>query len=193
MWQRICGETCKRISKNLYKKRYLFLTIILILIILTLFVGLLKMLVILIILAIANWITSYAARAIPDYGTGIELIMLSTVISGLGFGSKVGAVFGFVSALLYYYGTGRFSYHVTVLAPLYACVGAIVPFFAQYPVFYIGVIASIIYTIVSSISVIIIFGAHLHKAIIFGIVNTFFNVIVFTYLAPVMMGLISYL
>jgi len=115
--------------------------------------------------------------------------MFSTVLAGVAYGARIGALFGAISALLYYYAAGRMSLYVTVFAPLYSIIGIIAGMLSTVPIFKIGIILTIIYTFISSIIVIIVFNARIDKAVLFGIVNTVFNFIMFKYFAPIFIAL----
>ena len=179
----------KALARKAYKRRYQIFLGFLAMGVVLLFFGAFKMLFFLALLTALNIVVSYFAKNIPKIGTSIELIMLCTVLSGLAYGAKIGALFGFISCLLYYYGAGRFSFYVTIYAPLYAITGAIIPLFSAYSVLNIGLTAAIIYTIISSIIVIVLYSAKLYRAVLFAAVNTGFNLIIFKYAAPILLRL----
>lgn len=185
-FQRVCIGSCRKASKLLYKKRYLLLLILLIAILLPTFFGLIKMVVILIIFSFMNMALSIFSRRLPQISTSLELIMFSTVLAATAYGAKVGAAFGLIQTFLYYYGTGRFSFYIVIFAPLYAIIGSVVPLFSSYPIAVVGITATVIYAIISSVLTIVLFSANVHKAVMFGIVNTFFNFVLFQYFAPIL-------
>jgi uncharacterized membrane protein len=179
----------RNISKEMYKRRYIFAVAGLFLIILFLFFGFFKMLFFFIILSLMNISFSYLTKTIPRYGTSFELIMMCTVLAGVAYGPKAGGIFGMISCILYYYGAGRFSYFVTITAPLYGIVGIAASLFSGLPLIQIGLWSAIIYGIISSVLVILIYGAHLDRALIFLTLNISFNFIIFKYAAPLLLRL----
>jgi len=174
-----------KLQGKLYKRRYLFTAAVLLLILVITFFGFFKMIFFLGLLLVLNIGSSFIAKHIPRMHTSIELIMFSTVLAGIAYGSKVGALFGILSAILYYYAIGRFSYYVTVFAPLYGLAGIIAPFFSKIPILELGMTFTIGYLIVSSVIVFVLFNARIYKMVQFAIINIPFNFIMFKYFAPI--------
>ena len=174
-----------RLQGKIYKRRYLLGVIILSLVLIIMFFGFFKMIFFLSLLLVLNIGSSFIAKHIPRAHTSIELIMFSTVLAGLAYGSRVGAFFGILSAILYYYAIGRFSYYVTVFAPLYALVGIIAPFFSKIPILELGMTFTIGYLLISSVIVFVLFNARMYKMAQFAIINIPFNFIMFKYFAPI--------
>lgn len=174
-----------RLQDKIYKRRYLFTVIVLLIVLLIMFFGFFKMIFFLSLLLVLNIGSSFIAKHIPRAHTSIELIMFSTVLAGLAYGSRVGAFFGILSAILYYYAIGRFSYYVTVFAPLYALVGIIAPFFSKIPILELGMTFTIGYLLISSVIVFVLFNARMYKMAQFAIINIPFNFIMFKYFAPI--------
>ena len=172
------------LKNYVYKRRYFFGAGFLTLLLVVLFFGFIRMAFFFIGLIIANVIVSYLGKSIPRFTTSLELTMFGTVLMAIAYGSKIGAIFGLLSAIIYYYGANRFSYFVILFAPLYAVIGLLVPFFGDADIFTIGMTSTIIYTSISSTLVIIIFNAKIDKTIGFAVINTFFNFIMFKYVAP---------
>jgi uncharacterized membrane protein len=178
-----------QIQSKVYKKKYLIISFILLLLLLIMFFGFFKMVFFILLLLLLNILVSYLSKYIPRAHTSIELIMFGTVLVGVSYGSKIGAVFGVISALLYYYAAGRFSYYVAIFMPLYALVGIFSSIFSNVNILTLGLVCTISYTIISSIIVIFMFNAKFDKAILFGLVNTFFNFIMFKYVANIFLAL----
>jgi hypothetical protein len=85
---------------------------------------------------------------------------------------------------MYYYAAGRFSFYVAVFAPLYAIIGVAAGIFNNIDIFQLGMVCTIIYTLISSIIILILFNGRIDKAVGFALINTFFNFIMFKYIAP---------
>jgi len=178
----------KSIQKWMYKKKYLLILITFIFVLITTFFGMFKIVFFFILFIVLNIITSIFSKILPRYSTSLELNMLGTVLMALAFGPKVGALFGFIASILYYYGAGRFSYFVITFAPSYALIGLFVGLFSGNSVdlFTIGMICTVLYSIVTSIAVFLLFNARLEKMFGFFIINLFFNFIMFKYIAPLL-------
>ncbi|MFT4304240.1 MAG: ECF transporter S component [Candidatus Woesearchaeota archaeon] len=182
-----------KLAKFLYKKRFLFIILSSIIIISLLFFNLFKMVFFLLILLALIIASSTVARQIPRYNTSIELIMFGTVLCGFAYGMKIGALFGLIGSIIYYFGAGRMSYYVIVFAPLYSIIGIIAGFLAKTTnnndIFMLGMILTISYSIISSLLVYIIFNAKFDKAFGFILINTIFNFIMFKYFGPMFLAL----
>jgi hypothetical protein len=182
-------KTVRKIQKYLYRRRFLLLIIVIAFMLMLLFFRFFAMVIFLGILLILNLFSSYISRHLPRYRTSIELIMFGTVLAGYAYGTKIGSFFGLINSIAYYYGAHRMSYYVLIFAPLYAVAGICASLFNQYGIFYVGMTATIVYTVISSILVIVIFSAKIEKAIGFAVVNTAFNFIMFKYFAPLLLML----
>jgi hypothetical protein len=180
-------KIAEKLLKKIYSKRYLILTIIVSIAILMSFFGFFKMIMILGVLALLNIGLSVITRGLPYLSTSIELIMFSTVLSGLVYGSKTGAIVGILFSILYYLGAGRMSIYVTAFAPIYAAIGFSVFFFGNVPVLYLGMICTIIYTMITSVIIVLLYSGRIDKALIFSVVNLLFNFIMFKYAAPILL------
>jgi hypothetical protein len=178
-----------QLQRRIYKKKYFIITGSIVLLLIIMFFGFFRMVFFLLLLLLLNIIISFIAKHIPRAHTSIELIMFGTVLSGAVYGMKIGAIFGIISSILYYYAAGRFSYYVAIFAPLYAFIGIAAALFNKIDIFTLGMICTITYTVISSIIVIIAFNAKLDKAIMFGIINTAFNFIMFKYLASIFIAI----
>jgi uncharacterized membrane protein len=180
-----------RVEKKIYPKRYLILTLVLLIAAAIGFFTILKMLFFLILLAALNVAVSIFARHLPYFKQSIELMTFSTIIAAVSYGPKVGAIFGLISCILYYFAAGRVSFYIIVFAPLYALEGLIASLFSGYPIFNVAMTAVIIYTIISSIIVVLFLGARISKAIDFAVKNTLWNIILFKYIAPIMLSVMK--
>ena len=171
----------------LYQRRLFFVIGALVLFLLFIFFGFVKMIIILGSLVICTVILSFICRGIPYIGRSFELIMFTSVIAGTCYGPKIGALFGAITAILYYFAAGRLSIHVAVFAPLYALVGVAASQLNIFPIFFVGMVLTITYTLISSVIVVFGFGGRLEKALIFLAMNLFFNFFLFKYIAPLIL------
>ncbi|MFT4343282.1 MAG: hypothetical protein ACMXYE_00885 [Candidatus Woesearchaeota archaeon] len=177
------------LQKYLYRRRYSVAIILIAIILIFLFFGFIRIAFFFVTFIILNIFVSYLAKTIPRFTTSLELTLFGTVLMGVSYGSRIGAVFGLLSAILYYYGAHRFSYFIIIFAPLYAVVGIIAPLLTGYEIFTIGMICALGYTIISSILVIIIFNAKIDKTLGFAFINTVWNFVIFKYIAPLIIFL----
>lgn len=173
------------LRKQLYKNRMMLtLTSILLLLIISFFDAF-KIGILLTILLVSNIILSYMAKSIPRYNTAFELIMFSTILSGVSYGVKIGIFVGIIFSILYYFAAGRMSFYIVVLAPLYAMFGFIAGIYPVTNIFVFGMICTISYSLISSILVSLLFNANLDRALVFIFVNGLFNLVMFKYIAPI--------
>jgi len=186
--EEILTRIIRKLQAKAYQRRHLLASLLIALIMIIVFFGFFKMLFFLVLLLALNLGSSILAKHIPRAHTSIELIMFSTVLTGLAYGPRVGAFFGAISAICYYYAIGRFSYYVAVFAPLYALMGIIAPYFSDVGILRLGMIFTISYLVVSSTIVFVMFNARIYKAIQFAIINIPLNFIMFKYFAPIFLA-----
>ena len=173
------------LRKTLNKQRIMITLIIILLFLLIAFFDIFKIGILLTILLISNIILSYIAKSIPRYNTAFELIMFSTILSGVSYGAKIGVFVGIIFSILYYFAAGRMSFYIVVFAPLYAIFGFIAGIYHVTNIFIFGMICTISYSLISSILVSLLFNANLDKALVFIFVNGLFNLVMFKYIAPI--------
>jgi hypothetical protein len=177
------------VGKAAFKHRYLIIIGMLLLLLILIFFDFMHALLVLILFGAVNVFLSIIARPIPIYNTSFEMIMLGTVLASVKYGGKIGALFGIILAVVFFYVAGRMSLFVTVYAPLYGIVGIFCGLFRNADILTLGMTCTVAYYIVSSLLLIILFNAKLHRAIVFGLINIPFNFIMFKYIAPIILML----
>lgn len=130
-------------------------------------------------------------RVLKKNHIGVEIIMLITVLSGMAYGPKVGAIMGATSMIIDYVFSGRFSYFCIVTIPTYAAIGAISGGAAAANIVTFGVIATIAYNLFTWIFIIGFMGGHIDKCIRFGATDLAFNAVVFSAFAPTLLALMT--
>jgi hypothetical protein len=158
------------------------LVILIVLLLLLTFNALLKYLV-LFILIFANYFFAIAKRKISrfvgKYLFGIELIMISTVLTSVSFGSLIGATMGALLMVVNYLAERRFSRYFFVTVPLYMLIGYTAYFFRTFDVFFVGAIITIIYNVLVFILA-SFFEPNRRTLLIFNLVNIVFNLVLFS-------------
>lgn len=118
---------------------------------------------------------------------GIEIVLLITVLCGVAYGAKTGAIMGAISMLMDYIFSGRLSMFSIVTIPTYALIGVMSSYFATANIFTLGVSMAIFYSLFSWIFILGFMGGDLDKCIRFGITNVGFNALVFASFAPTLL------
>lgn len=122
---------------------------------------------------------------------GIELIMLITVLGSFAYGPKAGAIIGAVAMLMDYALTARFSYFVPVTTGSYLLIGLFAGSFSSAGITAVGITATIIYNIFTSLIIVAFMGGHIEKCLRFGLSNIALNFMLFTTAAPWLLSIIS--
>ena len=113
---------------------------------------------------------------------GIEFIMLATVVTGFVYGSIVGGIVGFVTFSLATYFSGRFSHSLFPSFIMVTIVGMVSPLFNSVAV--AGIVLTIIYDILLAYIYIAWFRGRIHRVLLFTLTHFFWNLYVFTKIAP---------
>lgn len=122
---------------------------------------------------------------------GIELIMLITILGSFVYGATTGAILGVIAMLMDYALTARFSYFVPVTTLSYMLIGLLAVNFSGFGIVFVGIAATIIYNIITSFAIVAFMGGHLEKCLRFGISNIALNVVLFTAVAPRLLGALA--
>jgi hypothetical protein len=139
----------------------------------------------LIVLIGINVFTSTMLKFLRRNQIGVEMVMFSTVMSGVIYGPAVGAVMGALSMLVDYVFATRISLFAVVTIPSYALVGYFAPFLFNFMnITTLGIIMTIAYVIFSNSIIVGFMGGHLNKSLRFGITDIAFNAVIFMTIAP---------
>jgi hypothetical protein len=179
----------EKLSRKAYERKEMIFLAIGISIFTIMFFGFFKMVFFLVLLIILNIIVSLAMKNVPKTYASLELIMFSTVLIGTAYGPKAGAFFGLAMPLIFFYACGRISVFVFAYAPLYSIIGATAGMFSSYPILVVGMTYCVIYNLISSTILIVFLGGKVHRAFIFTLINTCWNLIIFKYLAPLFLSM----
>ncbi|MBN2368688.1 hypothetical protein JXC34_06715 [Candidatus Woesearchaeota archaeon] len=115
---------------------------------------------------------------------GFELCLMATVLTSLAYGPVIGALAGFISIFTGFVLSSYFkpTYFISVLAmPL---MGLIVPIFRELPLFYLGVLMTLIYDAIVLPLYVCIGSSRTVSAAVFFITHILLNAWVFSALAP---------
>jgi hypothetical protein len=129
--------------------------------------------------------TSFLFRSMKNQSRiSFELTMLITVLASFAYGPKVGAVLGAASMLMDYAFSMRFSYFMPVTITSYALIGFFAGSFSGFGIAAVGIAASVIYNLVTSVIIIFFMGGHPEKCITFGLTDIVLNSVFFTVFSP---------
>ncbi len=146
----------------------------------------------LIALIIINVFSSSALKTLRRNEIGIEMVMFSTVMSGVVYGPAVGAVMGATAMIIDYVFATRFSLFSVVTIPSYAAVGALSPLLFRFMgITTLGIAMTVAYVIASNLVICWLMGGHVEKSIRFGATNIAFNIFVFTAIAPFVLRIVA--
>ena len=141
------------------------------------------------VMLIINGLLSFFLIPMKKIPHGIELVMFNTVFTSYVYGSKIGAIVGVLSIASSYIIVGRVSLYIAAYIPMYALIGYLAHFFNSYQISYVGIAFSVIYSVITSALVILIFNAKIYKAFFFITTNLFFNYFMFFTIAPKLLAI----
>lgn len=145
----------------------------------------------LIALILINVFSSTALRTFRRNQIGVEMVMFSTVMSGVVYGPIIGAVMGAASMMVDYAFATRFSYFSIITVPSYAAVGALSHYLSGFMgITALGIAMTVAYVIFSNTIICWLMGGHISKSLRFAITDVAFNIFVFTAIAPFVMRLV---
>lgn len=142
-----------------------------------------------IILLAANLILSLATIPLGRAWIGVEIITLSTVLTSIAYGPKIGMIMGALSALVNYIGWFRFSVYAIVEIPCYMVVGYLAFFFGGYNILVVGMIAIIFYNVLMNLLSYMFLGGNFFASAVWAVTNIVFNYFIFKFIASVVLGL----
>jgi len=122
---------------------------------------------------------------------GIEFIMLTTVVSGYVYGAFVGAIVGLFTFSLATYFSGRFSHNLVISFILMALVGIASSFFTNVSITTAGIVLTLVYNIILIPIYIGFFRGRFTRIFLFSATHIFWNLWVFTALAPYLVSLLK--
>jgi hypothetical protein len=121
---------------------------------------------------------------------GFELCMMSTVLTGLVYGSYFGAFTGFVSIFAALILSGNFKHSSFISVLTLPLIGAIVPFFSHLSLLYLGLLMTILYDAII-LPLYVMLGSRIYSSIIFFITHVLFNYWIFSTIAPFIYNLMT--
>jgi hypothetical protein len=139
---------------------------------------------ILALLLMLHALSSIVLRVFKRNNFGFELVLLITVLSGVAYGAKTGAIMGSIAMLMDYIFSGRLSIFSIITIPTYALIGMLSSTFSYINILTLGIALSIFYNLFTWIFIIGFMGGDISKCVRFGITNLLFNIFVFGAFAP---------
>ena len=146
----------------------------------------------LIVLLAINVATSALMKELRRNEIGVEMVMFSTVVSGVVYGPLMGAVIGAISMVIDYAFATRLSPFSIITIPSYAAAGYISGLVGNsIDITKLGISLTIIYVIFSNAIIVAFMGGALGKSIRFGVTDIAFNAVMFSTAAPFVLNLTS--
>ena len=178
-----------------YKKKQRIILAILIIFLLAFIIDSLAKILLMSFLLILNFLFAFLKKKIPKmrmgkYFLGIEIIMFCTVITSISFGPKIGAIMGSLLMLINYIAERRVSQYTIITLVLYSAIGFSAFYFKHIDIITLGLIITIIYNVLSAI-IVSFLGANMKTMFVFGIVNTLFNLFLFSNFGPLVLRILS--
>jgi hypothetical protein len=177
-----------RLNEIKPKQYLLFGTVALVIVLLFVF----RRYLLLLALLLVNVISSLLLKTFRRNQIGIEMVMFSTVVSGVLYGPVTGAVIGAISMVIDYAFATRLSFFSIVTVPSYAACGYIAGLVGNaVSITQLGITLTIIYVIFSNVIIVAFMGGTLSKSIRFGATDIAFNVVMFSTVAPAILNIMS--
>lgn len=122
---------------------------------------------------------------------GIEFIMLAAVVSGYIYGAFVGGVVGFFTFSLATFFSGRFSHTLIISFILTTLVGMAASLFGNASITVVGITLTLIYNLILIPIYIGWFSGRVSRILLFSATHIFWNVWVFTTIAPYLVSMLK--
>jgi hypothetical protein len=146
----------------------------------------------LVLLLAINVASSAFLKEIRRNQIGIELVMFSTVISGVLYGPAIGAFVGGISMVIDYAFATRLSMFSIVTVPSYAAVGYVAGLVGSLVgITNLGIMLTIAYVVFSNLIIVGVLGGTLSKSLRFAITDIAFNAVMFSAVAPFVINIMS--
>ena len=145
---------------------------------------------ILFILIVASVILSYMMGVWHIKGIGIELVLLSSIISGMMYGPIAGAVVALLLITIHMLSTQHVNVYLLWVIPAYAVAGYLAGTTSM-DIKQFGLFATLGLNAFNLLITALIFRANVGKFLPFAITNVLFNSVLFLFIAPGIMNAIS--
>lgn len=142
------------------------------------------------ILIISSLVLSLCMGVWNIRGIGIELVLMTTVITGFAYGSMVALIIGFILITFHMVMSQHLGVYLLWVIPGYCIVGFLSGTTTM-SIAKFGIIATLALNAINFLITAIIFKENLGKFLPFAITNVAFNSILFLYAAPHIMNFIS--
>ncbi|MBI3034188.1 hypothetical protein HYY72_03430 [Candidatus Woesearchaeota archaeon] len=146
---------------------------------------------ILALLLLAHAASCFLLKTLKRNHIGIELTTLITVLSGVAYGAKAGAIIGAAAMSIDYAFSMRLSYFSIITIPSFALVGILAGTFSRVNIFTLGIMLTIFYSIFTGIFILGFMGGHPDKCLRFGITSLGFNALLFSAIAPALLSMMA--
>ena len=145
---------------------------------------------ILMMIIISSIVLSYTMGTLHIKGIGIELVLLTSIITGLQYGSMAGAVIAFLLITIHMLSTQHVNVYLLWVIPAYAVVGYLAGS-TEMSIARFGIFATLGLNAFNLLITALIFRANVGKFLPFAITNIFFNTFLFLFIAPQIMSIIA--
>jgi len=176
----------KRTIEHFIKKNYIY--IIIFIFVTIFFFSLVKKAAIIFFLIFFSWLIKSYQKKMPFY-LGIDLVLLSTVLTSYSYGFFIGTLTGFASMFVSSLWRGRFNPLTMSSYIIIFIVSLIVPLFGDSNISFIGVFMTLLYDILFLFLSVGFFDGRISRGLTFTISHLAFNIFLFVKIAPIILRL----
>ncbi|PLW80890.1 hypothetical protein C0585_00265 [Candidatus Woesearchaeota archaeon] len=173
----------KEILEHFFKNRTNRILSIIFVLLIVCFFTLMKDAFIIFMLIFLAWIIKFYQRYV-NIEFGFDLTLFACIITSYSYGAFIGIFTGFASLFLATSWNGRYTPSVLFGFFLIFCISLIVPKLNLISITSIGIFFAILYDIIQATIYLVFFGGKIHKAAIFALTHTSFNIWAFLVVAP---------
>ncbi|PLW80889.1 hypothetical protein C0585_00260 [Candidatus Woesearchaeota archaeon] len=175
----------KKTIEHFIKKNYIY--IILFVFVTIFFFSLVKKAAIIFFLIFFSWFIKSYQKKMPFY-LGIDLVLLSTVLTSYSYGFFIGTLTGFASMFVSSLWRGRFNPLTLTSYLIIALIALIIPLFSTTNISLLGIIITLFYDTLFLFLSIGFFDGRISRGLTFAISHLFFNIFLFLKVAPKLLG-----
>jgi hypothetical protein len=140
------------------------------------------------LLILFAWIIKFYQRYV-DFEFGFDLTLFAAILTSYAYGSIVGIFTGFTALFLATSWNGRYTPSVLFGFVLIFFIGLIVPGLTALSITAVGITITILYDLIQFSVYMLFLGGKIHKAVIFALTHSTFNIWVFYSIAPKFLGI----
>lgn len=183
-------ENVEKVVKLFFSNKTNKFLFILFIILLIIFFSVFKKALLIFILIGISWASKFYQRYI-NVQIGVDFIMVSFICVAISYGPLIGAFVGVTSLFLATLWSGRFTPSLFASLFVVALFAFIAPLFSSWNIVAAGIFLTFLYDLTLTLIYLFAFGGRIHRSAIFFVSHFFWNVGVFTSIAPFLMTLLN--